>query len=335
MRRNKFVNFQRYFDANRGAATAQADRLAAQQQKAAQGAQQATQGLVGQMGFQAGLTQPKQLHIAQQGRDYSDIGLAAKTNIGAAAVQAMPMQTGFAGQFANVGTSPGQLAEANQRAQATYQGPTQFSDVGGYDDVLKQNLAAQKGLNELGHEGGIEALNQQLSPGLTEGESRFSAALTGAAGRSKFDAIRGRFMLEKDWKSAEEKAKQLGLQGAEKARADAAMWAEEADRQRLAGGPAVQRELGYDIQEDKGPRKNGLENTRALLPDYETFAQGTSSNNIQSGAYWFKKNVPLRLWESLSNPELRELVDTIAAAGGERNKAVDEIIAKLRAKHGV
>lgn len=299
MSSRKFVNWQRYFDANQGAAQAGADKLAQQQRSAAESAQRATSGLLNQFTQKAGVT------AAQTGAAAKAAAVGGATNVGLSAAQptnglmaaavganAQPQPTaqpgavakamanapvvgvptaqprmgltatpGVAassaaapgaaakaamGDMANANVSAAKeqaglrlagppkatpltpeqaLADAEAKAKLDYTGPESLGDLEGSGAALDQNLAAQKGLNLLGSESGIEALNQQLNPNLTSGESRFGSALTATAGRNKFDKLRSGFSLQKDWESAEARAKALAGQGTEKAKAEAAKWA--------------------------------------------------------------------------------------------------------------
>ncbi len=392
-----YVNWARYFGANQSSAKSEAEKLAEQQRKAAEAAQKSTSGLVSQFAQKAGVAgAEKPVANAALTPPASNVGAgaaapmgrqrAAPTNTGAAAVAPQgPVARAPAGLASYFSPQPGaapvapplsppgaeepatgldardtnqQLADAQAASQVGYAGPSQLSDLAGYQGALDQNLAAQTGLNSLGSEGGIEALNQQMHPGLTSGQSQFDAALLGTAGRTQFDKLRNQFSLKKDWEQAQERAQALAAMGTEKSRAEADKWAQKADALKLkASGQGVERTLGYGPDggnEDNGPKGRGINGPAVVTqPDNKGNRERHVANNTQSfvdfaGGNGIASNTNYdygfsqKQFDSMS-PEERDELDDIEEAikagkqagdWSEAKKRQQAFAARIKAKYG-
>lgn len=331
----KFVNWGRYFSANKDAATSQAEKMAARQRAAAVAAQKTTSGLVGQFAGQAGVAPGTAQPITSPSTNVGTASLGGNVgNVMPGAVQvpvgATPRPPQPAAQ-----TPEEQLAEAEKNALVGYTGPDELSDLAGTEAAYTQNLEAQKGLNLLGSEEGIQSLS---------GESKFGSALTATAGRGKFDALRGQFSLQKDWEDAETKAKALAERGTAKAKSQAMAWQEKAERLKVlaASGLDPNRKLAYGSENvDEGPAGRGITKGPDYKPNvdpavqarreknhtesYSSFAGGVLNDNARFG-------LSQKQFESMS-PEERAQLDDLVEQNAD-NTERSAFAAKIKAKYG-
>ncbi len=195
------------------------------------------------------------------------------------------------------------------------------------------NLAATGG-------GQQQLLDKAYGSGRSQGEADFDNALMGAGGGGRLQELTRKYGGLADWVREDQAGKAYRKSQME-------MDAEDARRKAAAlKGPGPNRTLGYGPNgESEGGDPNNVgvnpNKNREASGGYESFANGTN-NGVNSGADWFRRNVPEALWNKLSDSELGELMDAIAELGGERtsmnyhqkSSPVDDIIAKLKSKYG-
>lgn len=204
----KFVNFNRYFNANKAEAQEQADAFSLQAKAKADAAKAAQQKAVADFKQKSGQTQPQQQPM--------------RTNVGQQPVVAAgsPVQLQTAQPLQPVPPPgpayvpgketwnqepatppPGPTPEAleQQAKDALYAGPEGLDSK----DARAQAASADENLGLLASDSGLQTLLQQQRAGLTGGEGQLGAALTGAAGGKDFSRLRGYFQPGKELDAAE------------------------------------------------------------------------------------------------------------------------------------
>lgn len=160
----RFVNFQKIFDQNYGAANDYANQLAGDAQNKANAARE-------------------QVNTTTQ--NFND----AVTNGGRG-----QLQTDYTRPSGN--QRPRYVGDMGQASytQNGYQGPnsyTEFADLSALNDSI---VGAQSNLNSLGSYEGVQGAIQARAQGpYTQGQSRFDAALIGGAGQDRFANLRNQF----------------------------------------------------------------------------------------------------------------------------------------------
>lgn len=198
----KFVNFDRVLNANKDVAERASTHAAEGLARAGEDARSKLTGVTSS--FNAAVNAGTPLAVD---RSIKPMPATAMTGVagGPAGMasgmrpvpQTRPPQTlGIPGPTTSAEAAAGQ-------AGAVYGGPTDFTKFAGFDEALAANTKAQEGLALTNTPGGLQALAQQQTSGLTSGESRMDAALLGATGGKKFADVRERF---KDLDTAVERA---------------------------------------------------------------------------------------------------------------------------------
>lgn len=200
-----FVNFQRYFGSNRDAANREAQRIGSEVEASALDAEKKRRQLERDFNAQAGISQPPELNA--RGQEFAGAEKAGGTmapgappsNVGTAAAPRADPATDEEWQA--------RIAEAEKAAASggAYAGPQSLSEVKGYEEALRANMAASQQVNQLRGQAGLEAL--MLRGGRGPAGLGFNAALAGQAGAQQFARLRDRFGLRQGWQGAEEGAK--------------------------------------------------------------------------------------------------------------------------------
>jgi hypothetical protein len=182
--------------------------------------------------------------------------------------------------------------------------------------------------------GQTELLDQAYGKGRSSGEADFDNALMGGGGGgTKLGELNKKYAGLSSWLQADRAG--AASRANEKA-------AGEEDRRRFQAGEMEEfyrqhpsARPGFE-NTDNGPRGRGIggPTARERIGDYESFAAGTNAANIQSGNNWFRSNVSEKLYNSLSDEDLEMLQKTVAAAGGERDGSVNNLLATLSKKYG-
>lgn len=220
------VNFDQYMRANQGAAQASAGQMAGG--IAAQG-QAALGGLAQQ---QAAFNAQTQANQTGAGATYG--GPTGLHDVGRGPGRAQSLE-----QTSGPVARGGQMSRGLQAQQSQSVMP---QPVGDYGALRQQALEAQRAAEVTGQRGGVEStLRAGHGGGYSGGESAFDAALTGAAGRDRFNDLRQTYggILDR-FTDAERAAGQTGAEAA-------------------AGyAPPVSRELAYGPEASLGdPRLSG------------------------------------------------------------------------------
>lgn len=268
----RHVNFQQYFNANRDAAQAMGNRLAAGVDKQGQGVQQGLQAA--QTAFNQGVTAqlpaPKPVAPAPRGADPLNPstgttvkGPANETPLRFSA--ATPAQTWQAPTPAAVPTpkpTPGDLAK---RAGQTYTGPNSLSEGAGWGDLFQRARGTAAEAAQTKDEAGTQALLQKQAAGpYSQAASRFDAGLTQSAAGDQFERLRSRWgALPQQLKDADAAARAQAGAARGAVAADAADAQRQLDgikaakaanegamRQRIAGELAEER--GWDLDQGAG-----------------------------------------------------------------------------------
>lgn len=246
----KFVNFERYINANKGAAEKTAGEMASEVGGKAQASQDALKSAQGAFSSQVAAGSPFGSGQRAPTHPNSAFGRGAPPP---APTQALPASslnanTAYAGyqmpqvaapnvtaQTGATGVSRQELAgsgpqigggreadisadEARRRAESRYTGPGSLSGMAGYDSLLSGARDAQAGLERLGSISGQQAMLQEKhgkQGGYSAGQSKLDAGLSNAVGRSRFDELRGKYG---DLAKAIEQADAMSAQEANAAR---------------------------------------------------------------------------------------------------------------------
>lgn len=233
---SKFVNFDRILSANAGAAKNMAGRVSDRVEKAGEAAKSQITNLEKDFGTQVGqgtlqhngILAPPKPETGQFGSDSYTItnpdtgiqqrkqSLGGTPQKGAGATMAPAEQTqdttqtrGTFGQPRGLGQldlqvaagTPGfdeniDLAEAQRRAQQTYQGPKSLLDLQNYDTAAAAVDKAKTEAAQVGEQGGLQALLEDeygKDKQYTQGMGKFDAALTGAAGGQRFADLKRKY----------------------------------------------------------------------------------------------------------------------------------------------
>lgn len=357
--RSRFVNFDRYFNANRDAANATAQGLAKDTQdkidKSRAGMQARVDGFNGQSNPAAA---PPTARSGPKGGNVGNVGNTAPGNsagfVGAGALDSAP-EVGPA----NSAVVPRSREELESAAKETYTGPTSLEDMGGNEAAYADSYAADQDASALGSEGGIQALLQRKNQNLTQGGSLLDAQLSGQAGNRDFSALRARFDPSKEWQAADASARQT----AEHNRLAAE---DRADKAAAELGGIVNRDQEAKIERDRIQAEKDAEAARvaeagkkdAEFQEAERVAKearrkhlGTRSwnsmNGLDEGGQWnplirtpIAKYWP-RFTEETFNamtPEERDELDDIEGRGDRGEEGVKELrdafARKIHEKYG-
>lgn len=196
----RYVNFQRYFGANKDAAEAASSRLATGLQTQGEAAKADLAKRQGQ--FATGVTQGQGLAArgATSPRAATPAATFAAPTTATAARQPVAtasnpagrspaISTGFAGVATPRGAAP--VGVAGQPVQ--YTGPGALSESAGWQDLVNSASRVGRQVAQTQSPEGLQALFQQANPGGTAGGSRLDAALTNAAAGDRFARLREAF----------------------------------------------------------------------------------------------------------------------------------------------
>lgn len=185
-----FVNFDRYFNANKTTAERAAKNLGDRVEYGAQDVRGAADMALGAFRQDADRSRPDA--PVTPGEIRPDEPEAAETGLPGAARTPAAQQglEGGAPQKTHVTE-----AQAEQYAGATYQGPKSLMDSQNFLNVQNLGEQSQQQLDSLGDASGIAALmgGQRTGGGDLTGASMLSSALVGHAGRSRFDDLRSKY----------------------------------------------------------------------------------------------------------------------------------------------
>lgn len=179
----RYVNFQNYFNANKDAATASGNKLAGGIEAQGQGVQADLAKRTTAFGAAVDAGAPSRPTIQ------------APTAAAVAGPPAAPAQAGAT--QTPIGSAPGPVgySAALAATPAKYTGPNSMGEASGWDELVgKANRTASEA-KQTGTAGGVQALLQQQQKGqpYTQGQSKFDAALTGAASGDRFAKLREQF----------------------------------------------------------------------------------------------------------------------------------------------
>ncbi len=206
---SRFVNFERYFNANADAANKMAGGLADQVEGNADKAIHSVYGASDQFNKDVAAGTPR---FGGEMVDAAALTTAARSGTGSAPDVGVnkqgltsDVQKGVGGAPLTPGTNEGQIItgdEAKRRAQAQYTGPKSLTETQGFADAQKGITGAQSQVDALGadrkygasQQSKLSALIQDLSSGrATQGGNELDASLTGYAGRGRFDALNKKY----------------------------------------------------------------------------------------------------------------------------------------------
>lgn len=225
----KFVNFERYFNANKDEAQQAAGGVQDYARKQAEAARTATQTAMGQMAQQSGSQQmpgPQAPGQAAKAAMATNVGGNAvpQGNVGAAAMAQPRVQAGeaVAGpaqkqqapglQNQVTGDAPYYATEPELAAAGQYGGPNTLGETEGSLGAYEATSKAAASRDALGSADGVEALQAELHPGqVSGGSSSLDAGLTRQAGGRDFSKFRQQFDPEGELRRAEKEAENMGL----------------------------------------------------------------------------------------------------------------------------
>lgn len=183
----RFVNFQRYFSANQGAATKTGNALAG-------GIQKQGEGVQSELG-QRTATFGQGVNTGQGAAAPTVAPSLAPTPVVSTGDPLAPPKKGTPGLTASTPSTPTPAASVPQ-GPITYGGPNALSEAGGWDDLVAKAGRTAGEAAQTGSGTGLQTLlaqNQKGGAGYTAGQNRFDAGLVGAASGDKFAALRDRF----------------------------------------------------------------------------------------------------------------------------------------------